>query len=261
MRPTAQALARTYSDRNYTDPWEKVRDYRRVQRYTAEHPNHGRVRTGNALELPPSRIRGWMNGGMPDPVRGIHTATDHGWIDPTTERAANLVRLLAHVLAGGSIAADTYVPAVSTARRVDAGTIDDAFSRLGVPAVSRHSDTDGRTTELIPGADASVLGRCLVAMGAPRGEKVGLDTFPAVIQDATPELQRSVAQIYLAHRAITHPGKQTLTIREARSQTYLRALQSLLTTVTGETVTVGDQTVTLSAAAARSLRSDQIQIE
>jgi len=83
MEPTAQALARTYSDREYPDPWEKVLDYRRVQAYAAEHPKHGRTRVGNALDLPPSRVRGWLNDGMPDPVRGIQTAIDHGWLDPS----------------------------------------------------------------------------------------------------------------------------------------------------------------------------------
>jgi len=37
MEPTARSLARTYSDRVYPDPWEKVEDYQRVQAYAAEH--------------------------------------------------------------------------------------------------------------------------------------------------------------------------------------------------------------------------------
>ena len=42
MEPTARSIARTYSDRVYPDPWEKVEDYQRVQAYAAEHPNAGR---------------------------------------------------------------------------------------------------------------------------------------------------------------------------------------------------------------------------
>jgi hypothetical protein len=78
MEPTAQSIARTYSDRVYPDPWEKVEDYQRVQAYAAEHPNAGRTAVGTALELPAGRVRSWLNGGQPDPVRGIETASAHG---------------------------------------------------------------------------------------------------------------------------------------------------------------------------------------
>lgn len=46
MEPTATSLSRTYSNRVYPDPWEKVLDYRRVREYAAENPNTGRVRVG-----------------------------------------------------------------------------------------------------------------------------------------------------------------------------------------------------------------------
>ena len=173
MSPTAQALARTYSDRGYSDPWEKVLDYRRVREYAAEHPAHGRTRVGNALDLPPSRVRGWLKDGMPDPVRGIQTAIDHGWLDPDPagETAAALVDLLAHVLAGGSIKTQTYVPSVTVGRRLETDDVRAVFDRVGVETVVRRADDDGRATEVLPERDGSVLGRCLVAMGAPAGEK------------------------------------------------------------------------------------------
>ncbi|MFC5134272.1 MULTISPECIES: hypothetical protein [Haloferacaceae] len=255
MSPTARALARTYSDREYADPWEKVLDYRRVREYAADHPKHGRTRVGNALELPPSRVRAWINGGMPDPVRGIQAAIAHGWIDPDPdgETAAGLVELLAHVLAGGSIAADTFVPAVATARRVDLDGIREAFDRVGVGTIVRNDDADGRATEVVPATDASVLGRCLVTMGAPAGEKVGLESFPAVVRDVPGEVRESFARVYVAHRAAEYPEKRTMVIQEDRSEAYLRGLRELLADVTGKTVTVGNGTVTISADAVRAL--------
>lgn len=255
MSPTAQALARTYSDREYTDPWEKVLDYRRVREYAADHPKHGRSRVGNALELPPNRVRGWINGGMPDPVRGIQTAIDHGWIDPDPdgETAAGLVELLAHVLAGGSITTDTFLPAVTTGRRVGIDEIRETFEQVGVGTIVRHEDADGRATEVVPATDASVLGRCLVTMGAPAGEKVGLESFPAVVWDVSGEVRESFARIYVAHRAAEYPEKRTMVIQEDRSEAYLRGLRELLMEVTGKTVTVGDRTVTISADAVRAL--------
>lgn len=255
MEPTAQGLARTYSDRVYLDPWEKVLDYRRVQAYAAEHPKHGRTRVGRALDLPPSRVRGWINGGMPDPVHGIQTAIDYGWLDPDPDGdiAAALVELLAHVLAGGSITHQTFVPAVTTGRRIDSDDVRTAFDRVGVDTVTRHRDTDGRATEILPATDASVLGRCLVTMGAPAGEKVHADEFPSVIWEVPAAVRESFARIYVAHRATVFENKRTMAIPEERSLTYLKGLRDLLADATGERVTASDHSVTISADAARAL--------
>jgi hypothetical protein len=253
MRPAAQALARTYSDREYPDPWEKVLDYRRVQEYAAEHPNHGRTRVGKALNLPPGRVRGWISDGMPDSVRGIQTAIDHGWLDPDPEgeTAAALVDLLAHVLAGGSIKSQTYVPSVTVGRRLGTDDIREVFDRVGVKTVVRRANEDGRATEVLPESDGSVLGRCLVTMGAPAGEKVDLDVFPSVVWDVPESTRASFARIYLDHRATEFTGKRTMVIQEDRPSSYLEGLQEFLTHVTGGPVTVGDGKVTISADAAR----------
>lgn len=253
MEPTAQALARTYSDREYPDPWEKVLDYRRVQEYAAEHPKYGRTRVGNALDLPPSRVRGWLNGGMPDPVRGIQTAIDYGWLDPDGDTAAGLVELLAHVLAGGSITGETFVPAVAIGRRVGLDDVRAAFDRIGVDAVVRHDDADGRATEVLPSADASVLGRCLVTMGAPAGGKVAIDDFPSIVWDVPAAVRKSFARIYVDHRATAYSNKRTMSIQEERPLAYLEELRDLLVDVTGESVTASDHSVTISADAVREL--------
>lgn len=257
MRPTAQALARTYSDQGYPDPWEKVLDYRRVQEYAAEHPNHGRTRVGKALDLPPGRVRGWISDGMPDSVRGIQTAIDHGWLDPNPEdeTAAALTELLAHVLAGGSIKAQTYVPSVTVGRRLKTDDVRAAFDRVGVKTVVRRANEDGRATEVLPESGGSVLGRCLVTMGAPAGEKVYLDAFPSIAWDVPESTRASFARIYLDHRATELAGKRTMVIQEDRPSTYLEGLQEFLADVTGGPVTVGDGTVTISADAAREFCS------
>lgn len=57
MRPTARALARTYSGREYSDPLEKVLDYRRVREHAAGHPAHGRTRVRSALDLAGGSIK------------------------------------------------------------------------------------------------------------------------------------------------------------------------------------------------------------
>ena len=255
MQPTAQALSRTYSDRIYPDPWEKVLDYRRVLDYAAEHPNAGRVRVGNALELPPSRVRGWLNESVPDPVRGINAASQYGWLDsePESDIAAALVELLAHVLAGGTIPERSFEVAVTEGRRVRVDEIRAAFKRVGVETRVRHCETDGRATEVVPATDASVLGRCIVAMGAARGEKTRLERLPLVVWEVPVEVRTEFARIYVGHRGTTWESKATLRIQEQRPQSYLDDLRRLIAELTGESVTVGDFAVTVSADAAREL--------
>lgn len=253
MQPTAQTLARTYSDRVYPDPWEKVLDYRRVLNYAAEHPNAGRIQVGNALELPNERVRGWLKDSIPDPVRAINIASDYGWLDPSSEIAAALVELLAHILAGGSIPEQSFTPAVTPGRRVDVDEIRSAFERVGVETTTRHDDANGRATEIVPTCNASVLGRCLVAMGAPRGEKVDLDRLPSVVGEVPESVREEFVRIYVRHRAADEERKATLSIQEQRPETYLKDLGRLIADATDETVTVGDLNVTISADAARKL--------
>ena len=255
MQPTAQALARTYSDRVYPDPWEKVLDYRRVLEYSAEHPNAGRVRVGNALDLPNERVRGWLNDAIPDPVRGINTASEHGWLDPEPDgdTAAALVELLAHVLAGGSIGRKTFSVAVTPGRCVSVDEIHAAFERVGVETQVRHREATGRATEVIPAADASVLGRCLVSMGAVQGDKTTIQQLPSAVWGVPIDIRREFVRIYVGHRATTWESKATLRIQEQRPQSYLDDLRRLITELTGESVTAGDLEVTVSADAAREL--------
>ena len=255
MEPTAKTLSRTYSDRVYPDPWEKVLDYRRVREYAAEHPNAGRVRVGRALDLPSERVRGWLEDAVPDPVRGINTAIDHGWLDPDpeSETAAALVELLGHVLAGGSIPVGNYVPAVTPGKRVPAEELRDAFERTGVETRARHADTPNRATEVVPTYDGTVLGRCLVAMGVPMGVKTSLDHLPAVVWDVPQSIRRSFARIYVRHRGLNYADKSTTRVQVERPSSFITELREVLDDVLDESVTTADAGITISAAAAREL--------
>ena len=255
MVPTAVALARTYSDREYPDPWDKVIDYRRVREYAAEHPSHGRIRVGKALDLPSGRVRGWLDGGMPDSARGIQTAIDHGWLDPNPEgeTAAALVELLAHVLAGGSIATESYGPAVTPGKRVSVAEVQDAFERVGVETRTRNGDTPNRATEIVPTCAGTVLGRCLVTMGAPTGVKTSLDHLPAVVWDVPQLVRRSFARTYVRHRGLNYPDKSTTRVQVERPSSFIAELREVLDDVLNERVTTADAAVTISAAAAREL--------
>ena len=257
MEPTARSLARTYTDRVYPDPWQKVLDYERVQSYAAQHPDHGRTRVGRELELPASRVRGWLDGGMPDSVRGIRTAERHGWLDPDPEgpMASALIDLLAHVLAGGSIVDPTFVVRLAVGSRVDVDELRSAFDRVGVRSQLSHVDVDNRATEVIPTDGGAVLGRCLVAMGAPLGSKTGLQQLPDVVHEATIEQRTSFCRIYLAHRGAVFDGKAPRVMVEERPETYVDDLAALFEAVTDAQVNVGTPGITVSADAARRLES------
>ncbi|MGQ3331273.1 hypothetical protein [Halorubrum sp. FL23] len=252
MEPTARSIARTYSDREYADPWEKVEDYQRVQAYAAEHPKAGRTAVGTALELPAGRVRPWLNGGKPDSVRGIDTASANDWLDPECNMAGALVKMLAHVLAGGSIN-ETFVPAITLGRRVDREAIEAAFTAVGVDAHCRHLNSDERATELYPATDASVLGRCLVAMGAPHGAKTALDSVPAVVWESPESLRRQFVEIYVAHRGAYFETKATTRIKEERPKSYIADLHKLIDGSVSGSVSHGEQAITISADAAREL--------
>ena len=255
MEPTAEALARIYSDRICPDPWEKVLDYRRVREYAAAHPSAGRVRVGNALDLPNERVRGWLEGTVPDPVRAIDAAIDRGWLDPDPEgeAAAALVALIAHVLAGGSVSAESYVPAVTPGERVDAVEIRRAFERVDVETTRRNADAAGRATEVVPTRDGTVLGRCLVTTGVPTGAKTSLDRLPAVVWDVPRPVRRSFARTYVRHRGLNYAGKSTTRIQVDRPGSFVADLRDLLAAVLDGRVTASDAGVTVSAAAAREL--------
>jgi len=258
MQPTAQELARTYSDRVYLDPWEKVLDYRRVREYSAEHPNAGRVRVGNTLDLPSSRVRGWINESIPDPVRGINTAIEYGWVEPDPEGdiAASLVELLAHVLSGGSISEKFFVPAVAPGKRIKIKEIRQAFENVGVKTVTRHEKSKSRSTEVVPANDGSVLGRCLVTMGLPNGEKTRLDRLPPAVWDVPLNVRRSFAQIYLRHRGLDHKQKATTQVQVKRPTSFIEDLWKLLDDVCDGKVTSSGERITISADAARELQID-----
>lgn len=252
MEPTAQALARTYSDRVYPDPWKKVEDYQHVQAYSAEHPTAGRTAVGRALDLPPGRVRGWIDGGKPDPVRGINIANGYDWIEPDDKMTGALIELLAHILAGGSIN-ENFVPAISTGRRVDRSMIVTAFEAAGVGAKSRHADSDRRATEVYPTPDASVLGRCLVTMGAPQGEKTALDAVPSIVWNSPEPLRRRFVECYVRHRGAHFETKATTRIQEERPASYLTDLYKLINESVSNQVSHGRRGITISADAAREL--------
>lgn len=250
----AQDLARTYSAGSYNDPWELVQDYQRVLEYQARHPNLGSTAVGNALELPRSRVRSWLDGGIPDPLRGIQRAETHGWLDldPQSDVFRGLNVLTAWVFSGGSIEGEWYVPRFAVDGEENEERIDCAFEAVGIEYDFIRSSASNRATEYRPKEDGSILGRILALLGAPigvknEGSRIQLPNY----LDQVPEpIGREFAITYLGNRGQRTPDKGTVTFREERSRGYLRSLASLFRECTGEQVTVSEKNVVISAAAA-----------
>ena len=138
---TERELASTFDGGYYVDAWAAVEEYRRVMSYASRHPNRGSQAIASRLEIPRSRIRPWLDGGVPDPVRAIDTAREHGWLTlaPTDEAFAPLNVPVANVFAGGSIA-DRYRPMFALAS-ADAPVIDALEASGAGAAIARSGPT------------------------------------------------------------------------------------------------------------------------
>jgi len=260
----AEAFVATYSHPSYANPWQAIVDYRRVQEYQIEHPNAGRTAVGNALELPPSRVRGWLNDGMPDVARGYKTARDRGWVpfraETTTGRGLNI--LCAWIYAGGSIDQERYVP-LFTANSDTELLLTRAADAAGIKLVESRSDESGRADEYRPAKHAPVLGRFLTALGAPAGSKNADTTvvLPRYLSEASETVRREFVSVYLNHRAAEHAEKATLTVRTVRSKRYLRTLRSLFEDVLGAECSLGGHTITIPAEGARTYQGWNAPLE
>lgn len=263
MEPTAQSIARTYPERVYEDPWDRVLEYRRVRSYSADRPNMGSSAISTALDLPRGRIRPWLNGGAPESVKAIQTAIDHNWLDPEpdSEMALRLIELLAHVLAGGSIAKEHPVVSLSPGRRVSVDELRTAFERADIEPAVRHADDDHRATEVVATTDGVALGRCLITMGAPRGSKTQLDALPGILDEVPEATRTAFVNIYAKHRAAEQKGKMTLRITEQRPRSYLEDLAALFQSVTSGTVSVDSRGLTINEDAAVSIDIGKWSIE
>ncbi|MFB6125742.1 MAG: hypothetical protein ABEJ79_00360 [Halolamina sp.] len=248
-------LARTYEPRGYADPAEQVHDYNRVQRYAGKHPDAGRVAVGDALDLPPSRVRGWLDDSVPDAVRGVRTAREHGWVnlDPDRRNGRAFALAVVGLYACGAVST-TWHPAWTPETPEADARLWDALTTLNAAPARRHVE-DQRPTELIVRTDAAVFGRCLVAAGAPRGDKnaATVDPLPEWLLGAGERTRREAVELYLLERGTFVDYRDTIQIQtRQRSAAFCESLGRLLRSVTDAEVSVGE-TVVVSAAAAREL--------
>jgi hypothetical protein len=248
--PTVDELAATYNPPSYADPMAAVADYETYQREWAT-TQLGSQAVSTRMEVPRGRIRSWEDGSKPDVVRGIETAREHGWLaaDPDGETFIALNRLVAGVYSGGSISADPYVPSFSAPDDGVERQLRADLETLGVGCRVALSNS-GNVEELRPAADASVLGRVLVALGAPRGPKAeSVERLPSYLYRGSEKIQREFAAVYVANRAVDRADRGFHQIQEERPARYLEVLAALLRESTGVEVWVGERMVRFDDAA------------
>ncbi len=252
---TERDLARTFDGGAYVDGWDAVEQYRRAIAHATRN-DCGSGATASALELPRSRLRTWIEGGgAPDQVHAIETARDHGWLDVTCSdpEFTALNTLVANIFSGGSIAQSSYAPSFAINHRGGDSHIFDALDLAGVE-YRIEDDRDGRADEVRPTTDGTVLGRVLAVLGAPVGPKAAQQvSLPNYLTDAPADIREVFVYSYLENRAVEHDQKATLTIREERNRSYLEELTTLIRSVADGRVELGEQYITISADAARSL--------
>lgn len=253
-------LACTYNHPSYEDPYDAVRDYRRVQRAAANHPDKGSSALSNIVELPRGRIRGWIDDdadSMPDAARAINVARNKGWLDPTDDTAVALASLVGHLLGGGSITKRNYVPSISEGWRVSTSEIKRAFRQVGVQSELRHEDPGSRATEVVPAECGSILGRTLAAWRCPVGGRSEIQSLPELLDHLDNSALEAFIKAYVLHRAVNYEGKATTRLHGDQPEGFHREIAELIEDVTGGTATYGSRGVTVSAGAMRTLGLDE----
>ena len=114
-----------------------------------------------------------------------------------------------------------------------------------------------RADEVRPTTNGALLGRVLAVLGAPVGQKTDQQlALPAYLEGAPERVRERFVAVYLEHRAVCYESKATLTIREARNRAYLESLAALIDSVADGDVTLGEQYITITAGAARTLETE-----
>ena len=243
--PTVKDVAQTYNTPSYANPMDAIADYEEYQREWASS-QLGSQAVSTRMEIPRGRVRTWQDGGKPDVVRGTETAREHSWLDldVDSENFRALNRLVAGVFSGGSISAETFVPSFSAPDELIESQLRDDLETLGAGCRVALSNS-GNVEELRPDSSGSVLGRVLVALGAPAGEKTTVDRLPSYLygSTSTSDVRSDFVRVYVANRAVSRENRDFLQIREERSDRYLDCVAALIRDVTGVEVWRGEKTV------------------
>jgi hypothetical protein len=248
------ALARTYNHPSYDDPWEVVEDYQRVQSYAARHPDAGSSAVGRALNLPRGRVRPWLDGAMPDAMRALDTCWTRGWFpdDWDDPRATAWVVIMAAAWAGGSVSTDTFAPRWVVDDSDERAILRGAADPLGI----EFTQLCENPLEVGPASDRIAIGRFLVALGYPRGDKSpdSMTGIPEWVGSIPDRVQLQAARTYTTFRDTD--AVDYIQISETRNLGYREQLAGVFRSVvdTPDDVRANSWPVRIIDDAAETLR-------
>ncbi len=251
---TEERFARTYDGGDYADAYAVVQQYRRAVTHSVDNPETQTATIAAAADAPRGRVETWLtDGAVPAVMQGLYTAHEQGWIGVTYDDLTALNVLVANVYSGGTIS-ETYAPEFTLNKDGLDATVVTALELAGVGYQELDSGSPNSRT-VAPAEDGLALGRVLAVLGAPVGRKSQREEFslPWYLADAPGAVRKRFVDSYLENRAQTDPTTDSVQIQEDRPQSYLDGLADLIESVAGEAVSASDQSVTLSAPAARVL--------
>ncbi|PCR89418.1 hypothetical protein [Natrinema ejinorense] len=249
---TERAFARTYDGGDYDNTWSAVKQYRRAVTFSVDNPETSIGDIASAADAPTERIRPWIDeGAVPPVIQGLYSSHSHDWIGVTYDNLTPLNVLVANVYSGGTIHTN-HTPKFTLN---DDGHDATVIKALELAGTGYRTEESGTSQAVVPGEDAIALGRVLTVLGAPMGRKTEIEglSLPWYLDDSPESVRKRFVDSYLENRALTDPTTDSIQIMEDRSQSYREELAELIESVTGERVTVGDESVTLSAEASRAL--------
>jgi len=255
---TERQFARTYDGGDYDDAWAAVQQYRRAITYHRDHPEAGTAKVMRVSGAPRNSVVSWINdGATPLVVQGLHTAYDYNILEIDYSDITPLNVLVAASLSSGTIDARNHQP-MFTVDSLENSLVVNSLELVGVGYQELETGT-GEAPNIAPADDAAVLGRVLEALGVPIGGKTDANelALPPYLEDAPIAIRRQFVDIYLENRGQPKADSDGLAIKEDRTQAYQEQLASLIESVAGESVTVADSGIMVSADAARALGFEQ----
>jgi hypothetical protein len=164
-------------------------------------------------------------------------------IDSSSEQFRAINQLVAWIFAGGGLTRDTFVPVCSVDDQLTLATLYQLLKWLNIAYRIRDAEASEHSLEVIPREGASVLGRVLHVLGAPRGVKTKQKSLalPSYLRTVEETHQRDFARIYLLNRDrdMGESGTAGSDLYAISSSSFARELQTFLTSITAGSVTLG----------------------
>ncbi|QCC59435.1 hypothetical protein NP511_13545 [Natrinema thermotolerans] len=255
---TEPEFARTYDGGAYDDAWAAVKQYRRVIAYHRDNPDAGIAELMRISGAARNSVVSWIDdGATPLVAQGLYKAHDYKLLGVDYDEITPLNILVAAALSAGTIDARNYQPTF-TVESLENSLVVNSLELIGVGSQELENGT-GDAPTVGPAADAAIIGRALHVLGVPLGSKTnaGELSLPSYLEDAPDAVRKRFVDIYLENRGQPHVDNAGLAIKEDRPRTYQEQLASLIESVAGESVTVADSGVMVSADAARALGFEQ----